>query len=68
MIDDTLRERSCETNLIADSLTELRTSQVLKETLMHSECWMDDPNEAYGGPDDESQDDDSWMDDLDEAA
>ena len=68
MFVDSWLEQSYECNRIAATLMELGTSDVRKNTSLLGESWMDDLNDNYGGPQDEIQDDFSWMDDLDEAA
>jgi hypothetical protein len=47
---------------------ELETVHFLRNEPLNGECWMDDLYDYSNGPEYESPDDESWMDDLDEAA
>ena len=68
MIVDTLLDHSSEAHRILAFHNTLRLVGDMDVKPVHGEGWFDDLYVTDRGPEDETQDDESWMDDLDEAA
>jgi len=68
MYVDTLFEQPSETKRIASYYKALMSIGDKDNTLIQRECQMDDSYETDWGSEIETSDDESWMDDLDEAA
>ena len=68
MYIDILLEQSSETNRIAAFYKALMSVGDVDNKTLLREYWMDDPYETDCGPEAKISDDESWMDDLDEAA